>query len=65
MISSCFNTDQVHLQALPRTLLHLDISRNAVRCLDGLGALTSLQWLNASGNCIQVLTGVPASCSHT
>jgi Leucine-rich repeat (LRR) protein len=52
-------------QALPRTLLHLDISRNTVRSLDGLGALTSLQWLDASGNRIQVLTGGPAPCSHT
>jgi Leucine-rich repeat (LRR) protein len=51
-------------QALPRTLLHLDISHNAVQSLDGLGALTSLQWLDASGNRIQVLTGGPASCSH-
>jgi Leucine-rich repeat (LRR) protein len=52
-------------QAPPRTLLHLDISRNAFRSLDGLGALTSLQWLDASGNRIQVLTTGPASCSQT
>jgi Leucine-rich repeat (LRR) protein len=43
-----------YTQALPLTLLHLDISRNAIRTLAGLGALTALQWLDARCNQIQV-----------
>ncbi len=42
------------LQALPQTLVHLSISRNAVVSLAGIEGLINLQWLDASCNRIQV-----------
>lgn len=42
-------------QVLPQTLRHLNISRNAIASLEGIEGLTSLQWLDASCNRIQVL----------
>jgi hypothetical protein len=58
--TGCLATSQV----LPWTVLHLDISRNAIRTLEGLNALTNLQWLDASCNHIQVRRR-PALCSQT
>lgn len=42
------------MQALPRTLVHLSISRNALGSLAGIEGLASLQWLDASCNQVRV-----------
>lgn len=50
----CSAHDVCASQALPQTLVHLSVSRNALPSLAGIQGLVSLQWLDASCNQIQV-----------
>ena len=55
---------QLAAQALPRTLLSLNVANNALATLDGLQC-PNLVWLDASSNQLKVLWAAAHACSHS